>query len=117
LREFLSAVDWRAAVIALLVLFVIGFLLSFALASVVNRSQLQHAEFEVSGTLAPRVLAALQRTDLDAPVRGERLAELDERFQSAVLGGDILRIKVRDARGTIVYSNDHALIGTAAERR
>jgi two-component system, sensor histidine kinase and response regulator len=58
-------------------------------------------------TLAPH----LRESDLEAPVSGSRLAELDALLKPELVDG-VIRVKLWRPDGTVTYSNAHYLIGT-----
>ena len=58
-------------------------------------------------SLAPHLRAA----DLEAPVSGPRLAELDALLKPELVDG-VIRVKLWRPDGTVTYSNDHYLIGS-----
>jgi signal transduction histidine kinase len=66
-----------------------------------------HAVFVANAVLAP----ALEGIDLTRPVSGIELERLDAFVRSRVLSGPAVRIKVWSFDGTIVYSDERALIG------
>lgn len=63
------------------------------------------ARIEGEGVVAPHLTPALMRGEPAAVARMDRL------LRASVLGGDTLRVKVWDATGRIVYSDEHRLIG------
>jgi PAS domain S-box-containing protein len=72
------------------------------------------AEREVTervSTAAAQLSTQLQRSDLEQSATGSRRAALDSLFRPELQGG-IVRIKLWRPDGTVVYSNEHKLIGT-----
>jgi PAS domain S-box-containing protein len=72
------------------------------------------AEREVTervSTAAAQLSAQLRRSDLEQSATGSRRAALDSLFRPELQGG-IVRIKLWRPDGTVVYSNEHKLIGT-----
>jgi diguanylate cyclase (GGDEF)-like protein len=67
-----------------------------------------HATF-VADTI---LKSALRPSDFLRPAAGARRSELDALFRSDVLVGGALRVKLYDRDGTVVYSNEHELIGS-----
>lgn len=63
------------------------------------------ARIEGSGVVAPHLTPAVLAGDPAA------IARLDRLLRASVLGGDTVRVKVWDASGRIVYSDEHRLIG------
>ena len=72
------------------------------------------AEREVTervSTAAAQLSTQLRRSDLEQSATGSRRAALDSLFRPELQGG-IVRIKLWRPDGTVVYSNEHKLIGT-----
>src|SRR5207247_2198362 len=66
-----------------------------------------------SGFIADSILTdRLEPSDFEAPVAGERRAQLDTFFRREVLGKESLRVKLYSRGGLVTYSNNHPLIGT-----
>jgi signal transduction histidine kinase len=57
------------------------------------------------GIVAPNVSGGLERGDPKA------IAQMDRVIRGRVLSGDVVRVKLWDASGRIVYSDEHRLIG------
>jgi signal transduction histidine kinase len=83
----------------------------------VQHQEVQQAEHNV--TMQARFVEKsilhdeLGPADLERPVRGARLAELDTLFNSRILVDGGLRVKIyRAGDGLVTYSNVHSLIGT-----
>jgi PAS domain S-box-containing protein len=73
-------------------------------------------ELTADATRAAATLASrLRATDLAAPVRDQqRVRELDALFKPELMD-HVIRVKLWRADGTVVYSNDHTLIGSHVE--
>jgi PAS domain S-box-containing protein len=73
-------------------------------------------ELTADATRAATTLASqLRPTDLAAPVRdAQRVRELDALFKPELMD-HVIRVKLWRADGTVVYSNDHSLIGGHVE--
>jgi signal transduction histidine kinase len=83
----------------------------------VQHQEVQQAEHNV--TMQARFVEKsilhdeLAPADLERPVRGARLTELDTLFNSRILVDGGLRVKIyRAGDGLVTYSNVHSLIGT-----
>jgi signal transduction histidine kinase len=77
-----------------------------------ERAVAAHARFVEKSILREE----LRPSDVTAPVRGARLARLDQLFRERVLVDGALRIKLYSAPdGVVTYSNVHSLIGTKAD--
>ncbi len=72
-----------------------------------ERTAVSQTEF-TADSLLPSVLRV---SDFAGPAHGPRLRTLD-RLAHQMLSGGALRVKLYDTGGTVVYSNDHSLIGT-----
>ncbi len=66
-----------------------------------------HAQF-VAASLLDNVV---RPRDFAVPASRRRLAELDRFFEQDVLVQNVLRVKLWRRDGTVMYSNDHTLIG------
>jgi diguanylate cyclase (GGDEF)-like protein len=73
-----------------------------------ERTAVSHSEFIAESLLS----FTLHESDFAAPVRGARLRALDRFAHQQLLGDGGLRVKLYSPNGTVVYSNDHGLIGT-----
>jgi diguanylate cyclase (GGDEF)-like protein len=73
-----------------------------------ERTALSHSE-SIADSLLP---FTLRESDFAAPARGERLRALDRLAHQQLLADGGLRVKFYGPSGTVVYSNDHGLIGT-----
>ena len=63
----------------------------------------------------PRLTSFLDASDLDAPLTGTRLIEFERFVDSSVRGQDTLAIKLWNAAGIVVFADDAATVGAAAE--
>src|SRR4051795_4882803 len=70
------------------------------------RNARENAELAGRGVVAPALTPALLRADPAA------VARLDRVVRRGILGGRIVRVKIWDATGRVVYSDDHRLIGS-----
>ncbi len=91
-----------------------------ALVVYVRHEEIHHAESTVAAKarfVEESILRdELQPSDLEAPVAGARLAQLDWIFNKRVLIDGGLRTKIyRAPDGIVTYSNVHSLIGTKAD--
>jgi PAS domain S-box-containing protein len=71
----------------------------------------QQAVHDHAAFVATSLTHDLQASDFAAPARGERLASLDNLFRPELMDG-VVRVKLWSPNGTVVYSNDHSLLGT-----
>jgi len=70
------------------------------------RNARENAELAGRGVVAPALTPALLRGDPAA------VARLDHVVRRGILGGRIVRVKIWDSAGRIVYSDEHRLIGS-----
>src|SRR3954462_11031067 len=70
------------------------------------RNARENAELAGRGVVAPALTPALLRADPAAVARVDRVV------RRGILGGRIVRVKIWDATGRIVYSDEHRLIGS-----
>src|SRR3712207_3263090 len=61
------------------------------------------------GIVGPSVTKELLRGDPDA------IAKMDQRVRASILGGNVVRVKLWDQTGRIVYSDEQRLIGNRYE--
>ena len=83
----------------------------FVRAYATNRAEdnaMGHTEYIADAVLP----SELRASDFDGPARGARLAELDRIANRQLLSPGILRAKLYDPDGRVVYSSEHELIGT-----
>ena len=89
------------------------------IAIVVVVRHFERARSEGAATSHAQVVATsaadrLLRSDVTAPVRGERLAELDRIFTARVLAFGALGVELVGDDGIVTYATDHARIGAPA---
>jgi PAS domain S-box-containing protein len=68
-----------------------------------------------AGRVAERTADALTPSDLQRPVSGARLAELDALLANE-LGDGLVHVRIWTADGRVLYSDEHTLIGTVAKK-
>jgi diguanylate cyclase (GGDEF)-like protein len=73
-----------------------------------ERTAVAHSQF-IADSLLP---FAVKAADFGGPVGGAQLRALDRFARRELLPDGALRVKLYDTAGTVVYSNDHGLIGT-----
>src|SRR4051794_24039541 len=61
------------------------------------------------GIVAPNITPALLNGNPDA------IKRMDQRVRKSILGGQVVRVKVWNPKGEIVYSDEHRLIGQRYE--
>jgi diguanylate cyclase (GGDEF)-like protein len=82
----------------------------------VRRYSTEHAEqtaMDHTSFIAAAVLPdQLRLADFAQPAQGQRRAELDRLARRELLSQGVLRVKLYNRRGEVVYSSDHELIGS-----
>ena len=73
-----------------------------------ERTATAQTEYIAAAVLPDRLRVA----DFAGPVRGRRLEELDNLAHRELLTPGVLRVKLYNRTGLVVYSSDHELIGT-----
>lgn len=101
----------RFGVLAVLPVVALGFVLGRALNSDIQQRYLDSGQS--SATLITRVgIQPLLTTEqMASGMTTVEVLQMDIRLQSAELGQDVRRIKVWNRAGTVIYSDNHALIG------
>src|SRR4051812_5721305 len=69
------------------------------------RDAKQTTRLAADGIVGPNVTPALLHGDPDA------IRRMDRRVHRSILGGQVVRVKIWDSKGDIVYSDEHRLIG------
>src|SRR3954469_992638 len=114
-RPASSARDFRRVVLryavsgvaALILLGAVGvYLLQHVARDEAIRNARENAELAGRGVVAPALTPALLRADPAAVARVDRVV------RRGILGGRIVRVKIWDATGRIVYSHERRLIGS-----
>jgi signal transduction histidine kinase len=117
-REWLrgTSIVWRFAVTSLLVFVLIGFVIATTRERDLRARSEERAAVR-AGLIAEGVVAPLLRpSDLEAPIRGGRYAELDRAIHGYAMDqAGIERIKIWAPDGTVLFSNDPAQVGLTPE--
>ena len=77
----------------------------------------QSVEAQARTIAEQSVQGHLVASDFDAPVRGRRLAQLDQLFRRDILMPGVVGTRLVNRSGTITYAARHQLIGTRASYR
>ena len=90
-------------------------LLGLALAQVETSHERSTAQRDAASSAQLLVQVGLQphveRSDMDTGLRPETIDELDQAFQAGLADGQLVRIKLWSSDGTVLYSDQHELIG------
>ena len=104
----------RFSVLSAVLVALLGVAVAALLTSQIERRALVSVERLGQGVALPQLEAFLLDSDLDG-LSAERLAVYDRRLGDNRLGYlGIERVKVINDEGTVVYSDDHTMIGTSA---
>lgn len=105
----------KVALTAIVPVVVLGFVLQRAIEHQVRARALDQA-VRSSGLIATLgVQPQLTTFDLQRGLTDEQIAQLDRALSAPSLDGQLVRIKIWNADGRIVYSDDHALIGEGTD--
>jgi len=115
----------RFAVISALLTVAVGLVLSQVLSAAITERARQQAEWTATVTVRLGVQPQLSRYDLTHGFDPARLADVESAVESAsadlgdggpeMAGLDPVRLKIMNTAGTIVYSDDHSLIGRQSD--
>ncbi|MBI3969166.1 MAG: hypothetical protein HY329_26290 [Chloroflexi bacterium] len=89
----------------------LGYRLGQQLESLALQQEATNAANQVAHVLQPFFRA----DDFDQPLLPERVNELEQLLRERVLGGSIARVKLWNRQGTVIYSDNTALIGRQFE--
>jgi diguanylate cyclase (GGDEF)-like protein len=101
----------RFAVLSAVAVAVLGFLLAHVEAAQIRSRAIANAADATEIVADVGLRSHLQPSDLTKGVSHHDLIELDNAFRAGVADGRLARVKVWTSHGTIVYSDDHSLIG------
>jgi PAS domain S-box-containing protein len=102
----------RFAVVAALIVLVLGLLLQRSLSNYAEDQALDDARSEVRDVIAPLIVSELQPGDFQgAPWSEDRVAAFDHYVQDHLRSPRILRVKVWDREGRVLYSDSADQIG------
>ncbi|MFL5768120.1 MAG: histidine kinase dimerization/phospho-acceptor domain-containing protein, partial [Actinomycetota bacterium] len=103
---------WRFALASLAAFIVIGAVVTVAMVRVVRERAEHNAGFHASYVVTDVLAPSLQGIGLDQPLTGAELQRVDEVVRDRILSdGQTVRVKIWSPDGTILYSDDRALIG------
>jgi len=77
----------------------------------IEAGALQHAAEVAEAQVYGHVIPHLSPAEFDAPLSGERYAEMDRFIRENVLLPGVVRIKIWNRQGTIIYSDSPSLVG------
>lgn len=88
-----------------------GLILGWALAKQLERTTLNQAAREAAAQVDRLMSPLLEGLDLTHPLTGEAYVEVERVVREAVLSPGIIRVKIWNAQGVIVYSDAADLVG------
>lgn len=101
----------RFALTSLAVFLMLGVVLAIILGQRVQSIALNEARQTAYDTLHSRLLQHVSPQDLAGQMTGERYRTFDTFFRSSILSERTIRVKVWNSHGTVVYSDDRAILG------
>ena len=104
----------RFSILSLIVMVVMGIAVGWVLNRNMERSLLDEAAADTADHvqhLQHLIAPHLQEQDFGAPLNQERYAELDRFFKENVLSNRVVRVKLWNRQGLLVYSMEKELIG------
>ena len=101
----------RFTLISFLVTFLIALGLAWQLESVLERDALSGVAQNTADQATTILNKNLTAADLKTAFRGERYDEIDALIHNTLINADIVRIKIWNRDGLLIYSDDKAIIG------
>lgn len=106
---------WHFAIPSLALMALVGLATGLGVSRYVGDSieagALQHAAEMAEAQAYGHVIPHLSPDELDAPLNGEQYAEMDRFIRENVLLPGVVRIKIWNRQGTIIYSDSPSLMG------
>jgi HD-GYP domain-containing protein (c-di-GMP phosphodiesterase class II) len=103
---------FRFSLISLLVIGLIAAGLAWRLESTLKSDVLREVAENTAGQANNVLQRNLTTTDLDDALRGERYNEVDTLIHNTLLSTNIVRIKIWNRNGLLVYADDRNIVGT-----
>ncbi len=110
-RQFSGGLLLQFAAASFVVVACMGVALGWMLGRIVEQNALADASIEAQDVVSSRVMGHLSPGDLRSPMTGERLDAFQRLVQESVVSGRTARIKVWSLDGTVIFSDDYALVG------
>ena len=101
----------RFTITGFLLTLLIGAILGLGLSRLLEQDALEEEADRAAATVRLLLDPYLQTTDFTAPLGPERFAAIDRLIRERVLDQQIVRVKIWNGSGTVVYSDDQALVG------
>lgn len=90
---------------------VIGLVLGVTLGRQIERSALEQEADNAADSVPLLLDPFLRREDFDVPLTAERYAAIHRLIRDRVLQSHIVRIKIWNAAGTVIYCDDPMVVG------
>jgi len=113
IRNFLSRMSLltRFTFLSLLVTLVIAGVLAWRLESILESDILSDVASDTAEQAANILNMNLTAADLNGPLQGQRYNEVNSLIQGTLLSSNIVRIKIWNRNGQLVYSDDQEIVG------
>jgi diguanylate cyclase (GGDEF)-like protein/PAS domain S-box-containing protein len=101
----------RFAVTSFAVFLVLGLVLAFILGQNVQAIAVNEARQTAYDNLHAQLLQHIDPRDLTGQMTGQHLRKFDAFIRSSILSDRTIRVKVWNSHGTVIYSDDRAILG------
>ena len=99
------------ALVSIIVITVIGLIVSYVMTQRMEEIMFKSYANITSSNVKSFISAELTEKDFSTSMKGERLKEFDKFLDERVLNEDILKIKLWNKKGQVIYSDDVRIIG------
>lgn len=110
-RPFSGGLLLQFAAASFVVVVCMGVALGWMLGRIVEQNALTDASMAARDVVSRRVMDHLSPGDLRSPMTGERYDAFQRLVQESVVSGRTARIKLWSRDGTVIFSDDAALVG------
>ena len=101
----------RFAIHSFVVMMIIGIYLIFSISASHEKHTVENLAESTMLSGKAAIAPSLEKHDFSKPVQGKKLKELDETIKNYFISEDIVRVKIWNKKGMIIYSDEHELIG------
>jgi HD domain len=105
----------RFALTSLVAFILLGLTIAFFVGRAVEKTALDDARQTAYDTLHGPLVSSLNAQDLRSPMTGAHYAEFNRFITRSIKSERTLRIKIWNAHGTVIYSDDHSIVGKTFE--
>ena len=102
---------FRFSLVSFLIIVLIAAGLAWRLESTLENDALREVAENTARQATNILNKNLTSADLQDPMRGQRYAEVDALIHDTLLNANIVRIKIWDPAGLLVYSDDESIVG------